>query len=65
MIGKSYDGLTPWYATFGNEYLKTIVPISDQLGSWAHVEKREQRGQGPDYANGVYGSYGLTGTRRT
>ncbi|HVM44985.1 MAG TPA: CocE/NonD family hydrolase [Candidatus Thermoplasmatota archaeon] len=29
MIGRSYDGSTPWEAaTFGNPYLKTIVPIS-------------------------------------
>jgi predicted acyl esterase len=29
MIGRSYDGSTPWEAaTFGNEHLKTIVPIS-------------------------------------
>ncbi|HET6403557.1 MAG TPA: CocE/NonD family hydrolase [Candidatus Thermoplasmatota archaeon] len=29
MIGRSYDGSTPWeVATFGNPYLKTIVPIS-------------------------------------
>ena len=33
MIGKSYDGSTPWQAaTFGNEYLKTIVPISGLIG---------------------------------
>lgn len=29
MIGKSYDGSTPWeVASMGNPYLKTIVPIS-------------------------------------
>lgn len=29
MIGRSYDGSTPWEAaTFGNPYLKTIVPVS-------------------------------------
>ncbi|HEX2021968.1 MAG TPA: CocE/NonD family hydrolase, partial [Candidatus Thermoplasmatota archaeon] len=29
MIGRSYDGSTPWEAaTFGNPYLRTIVPIS-------------------------------------
>jgi len=34
MIGKSYDGSTPWQAaTFGNEYLKTIVPISGLIGA--------------------------------
>jgi len=28
MVGKSYDGSTPWeVASFGNPYLKTIVPI--------------------------------------
>lgn len=26
MIGKSYDGGTQWAASFGNPYLKTIVP---------------------------------------
>ena len=35
LIGKSYDGSTPWQAAmFGNEhdYLKTIVPISGLIG---------------------------------
>ena len=33
MIGKSYDGSTPWQAAmFGNEHLKTIVPISGLIG---------------------------------
>ena len=33
MIGKSYDGSTPWQAaTFGNEHLATIVPISGLIG---------------------------------
>ena len=33
MIGKSYDGSTPWEAaTFGNPALKTIVPISGLIG---------------------------------
>ena len=33
MIGKSYDGSTPWQAaTFGNPYLSTIVPMSGLIG---------------------------------
>ena len=33
MIGKSYDGSTPWQAAmYGDEYLKTIVPISGLIG---------------------------------
>ena len=35
MIGKSYDGSTPWQAAmFGveHDYLKTIVPISGLIG---------------------------------
>ena len=38
LIGKSYDGSTPWQAAmFGSEhdYLKTIVPIS----AWPHWRK--------------------------
>ncbi len=33
LIGRSYDGSTPWEAaTFGNPHLKTIVPISGLTG---------------------------------
>ena len=34
MIGKSYDGSTPWQAaTFGNPHLATIVPMSGLMAS--------------------------------
>ena len=33
IIGKSYDGSTPWQAaTFGNPHLATIVPMSGLIG---------------------------------
>ena len=33
IVGKSYDGTTPWQAAmFGNPHLKTIIPISGLIG---------------------------------
>ena len=48
MIGKSYDGSTPWQAAmFGNEHLKTIVPISGLIGvkelMWKNGLLRQER----------------------
>ena len=47
MIGKSYDGSTPWQAAmFGNEHLKTIVPISGLIGVKELMWKMVQQKQG-------------------
>ena len=63
MIGKSYDGSTPWQAaTFGNEYLKTIVPISGLIGVMELMWKNgSSEARAPIMHNGVYGSYGIDG----
>ena len=63
MIGKSYDGSTPWQAAmFGNEYLKTIVPISGLIGVKELMWKNgSAEARAPIMHNGVYGSYGFDG----
>ena len=63
MIGKSYDGSTPWQAaTFGNENLKTIVPISGLIGVMELMWKNgSSEARAPIMHNGVYGSYGIDG----
>ena len=63
MIGKSYDGSTPWQAaTFGNEYLSTIVPISGLIGVMELMWKNgSSEARAPIMHNGVYGSYGVDG----
>jgi predicted acyl esterase len=63
MIGKSYDGSTPWEAaTFGNPALKTIVPISGLIGvrelMWKNGSSETRAGI---MHNVVYGSYGTDG----
>ena len=63
MIGKSYDGSTPWEAaTFGNPHLATIVPISGLIGV---KELMWKNGSSEDRAslmhNVVYGFYGTDG----
>lgn len=63
MIGKSYDGSTPWQAaTFGNPALKTIVPISGLIGV---KELMWKNGSSETRAalmhNLVYGGYGIDG----
>ena len=63
MIGKSYDGSTPWEAaTFGNPALKTIVPISGLIGV---KELMWRNGSSETRAalmhNVVYGGYGTDG----
>lgn len=63
MIGKSYDGSTPWEAaTFGNSALKTIVPISGLIGV---KELMWRNGSSETRAalmhNVVYGGYGIDG----
>tara|TARA_B110000444_G_scaffold260535_1_gene307896 strand:+ start:3306 stop:5162 length:1857 start_codon:yes stop_codon:yes gene_type:complete len=65
MIGKSYDGSTPWQAAmFGSEhdYLKTIVPISGLIGVKELMWRNgSAEARAPIMHNGVYGSYGLDG----
>ena len=63
MIGKSYDGSTPWQAAmFGNEHLKTIVPISGLIGVKELMWKNgSSEARAPIMHNGVYGSYGVDG----
>ena len=63
MIGKSYDGSTPWQgAMFGNEHLATIVPISGLIGVMELMWRNgSSEARAPIMHNGVYGSYGLDG----
>ena len=63
MIGKSYDGSTPWQAAmFGNDHLKTIVPISGLIGVKELMWKNgSSEARAPIMHNGVYGSYGFDG----
>ncbi|MGB0593663.1 MAG: CocE/NonD family hydrolase [Poseidonia sp.] len=65
LIGKSYDGSTPWQAAmFGAEhdYLKTIVPISGLIGVKELMWKNgSSEARAPIMHNGVYGSYGIDG----
>tara|TARA_B100000212_G_scaffold135739_2_gene102144 strand:+ start:6182 stop:8047 length:1866 start_codon:yes stop_codon:yes gene_type:complete len=63
MIGKSYDGSTPWQAAmFGNEHLKSIVPISGLIGVKELMWKNgSAEARAPIMHNGVYGSYGFDG----
>lgn len=63
LIGRSYDGSTPWMAaTFGNPHLKTIVPISGLHGLQALVTQNgssEQRVL--TFHNVIYGQFGIDG----
>ena len=63
MIGKSYDGSTPWQAaTFGNEHLATIVPISGLIGVKELMWKNgSSEARAPFMHNVVYGGYGVDG----
>ena len=65
LIGKSYDGSTPWQAAmFGSEhsYLKTIVPISGLIGVKELMWRNgSAEARAPIMHNGVYGSYGIDG----
>ena len=60
MIGKSYDGSTPWQAAmYGDQYLKTIVPISGLIGVRELMWKNgSSEARAPFMHNVVYGSYG-------
>lgn len=63
LIGRSYDGSTPWEAaTFGNEHLKTIVPISGLIGMHELMWRNgSAETRGPIMHNVVYGSFGIDG----
>ncbi len=63
IIGKSYDGSTPWEAaTFGNPYLATIVPMSGLIGVHDLMWRNgSMEARGMIMHNGVYGSFGVDG----
>ena len=63
VIGKSYDGTTPWQAaTFGNPYLKTIIPISGLIGVHDLMWRNgSMEARGLAMHNGVYGSFSFDG----
>ena len=63
LIGKSYDGSTPWQAaTFGNPYLATIVPMSGLIGVHELMWRNgSMEARGPIMHNGVYGAFGIDG----
>ncbi len=61
LIGRSYDGSTPWQAAmFGNEALKTIVPISGLIGMHELMWRNgTAETRGPIMHNVVYGQFGM------
>lgn len=63
LIGRSYDGSTPWQAaTFGSPYLKTIVPISGLHGLQALVTRNgTSEARVATFHNVVYGQFGIDG----
>jgi len=63
IIGKSYDGSTPWQAAmFGNPHLKTIIPISGLIGVHDLMWRNgSMEARGLAMHNGVYGSFGWDG----
>ena len=63
LIGKSYDGSTPWQAaTFGNPYLATIVPMSGLIGVHELMWRNgSMEARGAVMHNGVYGTFGVDG----
>ena len=63
MIGKSYDGSTPWNAAAaGSSHLKTIVPMSGLIGVHELMWRNgSMEARGAIMHNGVYGSFGLDG----
>ena len=63
LIGKSYDGSTPWQAaTFGNPHLTTIVPMSGLIGVHELMWRNgSMEARGAVMHNGVYGSFGIDG----
>ncbi len=63
LIGKSYDGSTPWEAAaMGSDYLKTIIPMSGLIGAHDLMWRNgSMEARGAIMHNGVYGSFGLDG----
>jgi predicted acyl esterase len=61
LIGRSYDGSTPWQAaTFGNPHLATIVPISGLIGMHELMWRNgSAETRAPIMHNVVYGTYGV------
>lgn len=61
MIGKSYDGSTPWQvATTGNPHLKTIVPISGVPDLYELMYRNgTSEIRGPIVLNGLYYSFAV------
>lgn len=61
LIGRSYDGSTPWEAaTFGNPHLTTIVPISGLTGAYELMWRNgSAESRGPTMHNVVYGQFGI------
>lgn len=61
LIGRSYDGSTPWQAAmFGNPALKTIVPISGLIGMHELMWRNgSAETRAPIMHNGVYGTFGV------
>lgn len=61
LIGRSYDGSTPWEAAmFPNEHLKTIVPISGLTGAYELMWRNgSAETRGPIMHNVVYGQFGI------
>jgi hypothetical protein len=63
LIGRSYDGSTPWEAaTTGNPHLKTIVPISGLTGMYELMWRNgTSETRGAIMHNVVYGTFGIDG----
>ena len=63
VIGKSYDGSTPWEAAaMGSEHLATIVPMSGLIGVHDLMWRNgSMEARGAIMHNGVYGSFGMDG----
>jgi predicted acyl esterase len=63
IIGKSYDGSTPWNAAAtGSEYIKTIVPMSGLIGLHELMWRNgSMEFRGAVMHNGVYGAFGIDG----
>ncbi|MBI2077972.1 MAG: CocE/NonD family hydrolase [Euryarchaeota archaeon] len=67
MIGRSYDGSTPWeVAAQGNKYLKTIVPISGLSDAFnLFVKNGTSESRTPIMHSVVYWPFGFSGTGRS
>lgn len=63
LIGRSYDGSTPWEAaTTGNPHLKTIVPISGLTGVYELMWRNgSAESRGPGLLTGIYAAMTVDG----